>query len=254
MSEYTDREHKRVLLETLHWQTHEPITIKEQYAYGAYQYRLYDYKEAVKWFSLAAKENSIPAIYKLAYCAQYGLGMKRDEKQAENLFLKVLEVPENVEDLEQSYRIGMCFAYGYGVEADARRAVKYFRQAENFPEALYQIGLMHRDGRVGAKMDKQAAAEYFRKAYDGFCEEAIFALFALFEGDFAAFPYVREIKEAYSFKLGRLLRAAELDPCSEYLVRLGDFYRQGYPGDGPIGFKKFQCLAEKYYKAAEILA
>jgi len=253
MSEYTDREHKRVLLETLYWQAHEPTTIKEQYAYGAYQYRLYDYKEAVKWFSLAAKENSIPAIYKLAYCAQYGLGMGRDEKQAENLFFKIFEVPSNLEDLEQSYRIGMCFAYGYGVAVDSRQAMRYFRQAGNFPEALYQIGLMHRDGRAGAKLEKQAA-EYFREAYDGFCEEAIFALFSLFEGDFAAFPYIREIKEAYSFKLGRLLRAAELNPCREYLMRLGDFYRQGYPGDGPEGINKFQRLAEKYYKAAEILA
>jgi len=254
MSEYTDKEHKRVLFETLHWQMHAPVTANEQYVYGEYQYRLYDYKEAVKCFSLAAAENSIPAIYKLAYCAQYGLGMEINEKQAKKLFLKILEVPANIEDTEHSYRVGMCFAYGYGVAVDSRRAMNYFKQAGNFPEALYQIGLMHRDGRAGAGIEKQAAAEYFRKAYDVFCEEAIFALFALFEGDFAAFPYVREIKEAYSFKLGRLLRVAELNPCREYLVRLGDFYRQGYPGDGPIGLKKFQCLAEKYYKAAEILA
>jgi FOG: TPR repeat, SEL1 subfamily len=251
MSGYTDYEHERALAETLYWAAKQPATCEEQYEYGEYHYRLKDYREAVVWYKMAAQAFYIPAVYKLAYCRRYNLGTGSDAGEEAALFRLVLKHDEQENNAPAWYRLGMCLTYGFGTPADERAAVSYFNQAitEN-SEALYELGLYYRDGKGDRPVDPARAAAYFRAAYDGFCEEAIFALFAMHTGDFAAFPYRREIREAYSFKLGRLLRVAELNPCAEYLNRLAAFYRRGYPGDSGEKLAKFQRLAEFYYKKA----
>lgn len=253
MSTYTDREHEKALKETLYWMSKEPITKEEKYYYGEYQYNLKDYIEAVVWYKKSAEEFYIPAMYKLAYCMRNNLGIYSDYEIENELFKKVINEDKKHVQTESIYRLGMCYNYGYGVESDHKKAVSYFRKIENeSAAAMYELGLIYRDGKVGYAVNKEKARQYLRKAYDGFYEDAIFALFYMFEGEFSHFPYIREIKEAYSFKLGQLMRVAELNPCREYILRLADFYYRGYPGDTGEKLERFRSKAQKYYKKVGI--
>jgi len=255
MSTYTDIEHETVLRKTLYWQTKQPSTTEEYFEYAQYQYALKDYKEAVIWYKKAAIEQYIPALYQLAYCLHHQLGIASDDETETSLFKKVIAHDEIANDAEASYRLGMMYTYGYGTEIDEKKGLFYFNQAkEESCQSLYEIGLFYKIGKNGMAVDKAKAEQYFRTAYDQHCEQAIFALFDLFEGNFEEFTYIREIKEAYSFTLGQLMRVAELKPCKEYLLRLADFYGQGYPGDTDENLKKFDRLAKKYrQKAADIM-
>ena len=251
LSLYTDREHERALSETLYWMERNPITKEEKYDYGEYQFKLKDYKEAVKWYRESAEQLYIPAMYKLAYCIRHNLGISSDNYDEIMLFRKVIAHDKGTEDAEAKYRLGMCYTYGYGAEIDEEKGILYFLEAKDeCIDALYEIGICHKEGKAGYDIDKKKAEVYFRKAYDGFCENAIFEIFDMYDGEFSEFAYVREIKEAYSFKLGRLIRIAELRPCKEYLNRLAAFYEKGYPGDTGEKLERFYRIAEKYYKKA----
>lgn len=253
MSAYTDFEHERALKETLYWENHPPVTAEEQYEYGEYQYRLKDFQKALEFYQTAAEEKYAPAMYRLGECYQYGLGCAVNERTAQAWFTKSLACGEDVSAPEAAYRTAMCYAYGYGVAKDEEKAWRLFKTAgDSCAASLFEMALYFRDGKGGLKIDAQQAWAYFRRAYDGRYEEAIFALFAMFEGPFEEFPYQREIKEAYSFQLGRLMRVAELNPCPEYLVRLGAFYGRGYPGDSGEKLQKFKKLALKYFKKAGV--
>lgn len=251
LSLYTDREHERALNETLYWIGRTPFTKEEKYDYGEYQYRLKDYKEAVKWYRESSEQLYIPAMYKLAYCIRHNLGIFSDKDEETMLFRKVIAHDKEVDDVQAKYRLGMCYTYGYGTEIDEENGILYFTKAKDGSiDALYEIGMFYKEGKAGYDVDKKKAEEYFRKAYDGFCENAIFEIFDMHDGEFSEFPYTREIKEGYSFKLGRLIRVAELKPCKEYFNRLAAFYENGYPGDMGEKLERFHRRAQKYYRKA----
>lgn len=251
LSTYTDREHEKALSETRYWMKKVPVTGEEEYGYGEYQYDLKDYKDAVVWYKKSAEKGCISAAFKLAYCIRHNFGIKSNYKVEEQLFKQVIMHDSKEESIEAFYRLGMCYTYGYGIEMNEEKGILYLQRVKNKkPKASYEIGLFYKNGKGKKSIDKKKAEYYFCKAYDGFVEDAIFQIYDMFEGEFSQFPYVREIKEAYSFKLGRLMRTAELRPCREYLLRLADFYKKGYPGDTGDKLEKFYNLAQKYYKKA----
>jgi TPR repeat protein len=251
LSRYTDSQHERALAETLHWMKKRPVGREEEYEYAEYQYRLKDYRKAVLWYGKSAEKDYVPALYRLAYCMRNNMGTVSDLELENFYFRKVVEKDMKLPDKEAGYRLGMCHLYGYGVKKDEDLGLFYLESVKDSNmEALYEIGIAYRDGKGSYKKDIHMAEKCFMKAYGGFCEEAIFAAFDMFHGEFDEFPYKRDIKEAYSFKLGRLVRAAELIPCREYLLRLADFYRRGYPGDSESGRRNFLKLAKKYYERA----
>ena len=53
MSIYTEAEHAVALTDTMRWIKHPPMTPEERYRYGRYHWRLKDYNEAFRWFSMA---------------------------------------------------------------------------------------------------------------------------------------------------------------------------------------------------------
>lgn len=247
MSTYTDRQHEYALNETLYWEKEIPDTPLKAFAYGQYQFSLKDYQEAVTWFQKAAEQNHIPAQFQLAYCLHYQLGILPDNETENQLFANVLIHDHTSLTSEARYRLGMSYTYGFGTPIDEIKGFSYFMQSkEAIPHSLYELGLYYRWGKGSMTPDRNIAAKYFRAAYEQFCEQAIFELFMMFSGPFAEFTFARDIKEAYSFKLGQLLRVAELKPCKEYFHRLADFYEQGYPGDTKENILKFKKLAQTY--------
>lgn len=250
MSIYTDTVHEKALEQTLFLQAMKPVSREDFFAYAQYYFSLKDYKEAVIWYKKAVGLNYIPAMYALAYCMRYELGCASNAEEEALLFGRVLEA-NHTSDFS-AYHMGMCFTYGYGIAVDEEKGFQYFRQAEHeVYEAMYELGLFYKVGKGSIRKDLAKATAFFRKACDGGCEESIFELYAIYDGDFKDFPYQRELRQAYAFKLGRLLRVAELKPCREYLQRVADFYRVGFPDDTEENIQKFLRFANKYQQKAE---
>ncbi len=256
MSTFTDVEHTFAKKATQDWRDRTPGTPEEAYAYADFQYRLKDFCLAAQWYGRAAAEGYVPAQYMLGLCIATRRGIRGRQSEATTLFKHaVAYYKEHLEDPEACYRLGILYLYGYGVEQDAARAREWFQKGAEAGHAgaLYELGKFYRDGKAGCPLDKQEARAYFRKAYDGHWEQAIFADFALFDGPFEAYEYKREIKEAYSFRLGQLMRVAEARPDRETLKAIIALYRHGYPGDTGERKQAFIRKGDKFVKRLETL-
>ncbi len=246
MSAYTDYEHTWGNAQTVKWLAMPPDTPEAYQSYGDYQFRLKDYRLAVEAYSKAMVADLIPALFQLGQCHQLGLGTEKDIDKPDALFRQVIEAEKDSFEPDALYRIGMCHTYGWGTPVDEAKGYGCFiTAATRHAGCAYEVGLCYKEGKAGMKSDQGQAERWLRIAYDGYYEDAIFALFDLYGARFESFPYQREIKEAYSFKVGRLLRVAELTPCSEYWIRLAEFYELGYPGDSPNQKKAFLDRAKQ---------
>ncbi len=254
MSRLTDAAHQRGLKETLRWANENSVTPEDAYAHGVYCEELRHEQEAVKWYKKSADAHYVPAMFRLAYCYKKGLGVVQTTKtdaEADRLFKKVIEHDKKNNGADVQYRLGMCYTYGWGTPTDEAAGWHWLNlSAENEGningDALYELSLYYRDGKAGLKADKQMAEYILHKAYEAHCGAAIFELWNLHEGPFSTFPYKRELTEACCFELGRLLRVAEAYPNQSYYMRVADYYRQGFPGDGKENREKFQELAKLY--------
>jgi len=250
MSLYTDTAHEKALEQTLFWQATKPVSKEDFFVYAQYYFSLKDYQEAVIWYKKAAALYYIPAIYELAYCMRHELGCSSNAEEEAILFGRVLEANKTSDF--SAYHMGMCFTYGYGTAVDEGKGFQYFRQAEHeVYEAMYELGLFYKMGKGNVRKDLAKATTFFRRAYEGGVEEAIFELYDSYDGELKDFPDQRDLKQAYAFKLGRLLRVAELKPCREYLQRVAKFYRAGFSGDTEESVQKFLRFAKEYEKKAE---
>ena len=71
------------------------------------------------------------------------------------------------------------------------------------------------------------------------------------QGDIASYPYEKENKEAYSFKLGKLMGIVHLARSKDANKRVALMYENGYPGDDEEETKRFREKAIPYRKAVE---
>lgn len=144
MSIYTEAEHAIALSDTLYWIEHPPITPRERYAYGLYQYRLKDYNEAFHWFSLAASDGIQHAWFDMGQCLLQNSVDKpcpdttlKDALDANFCFKKAWAyyslsmdktVPENLsQSSDVLYRRAWMLRYGYGTEPDLETAYNLFQ-------------------------------------------------------------------------------------------------------------------------------
>lgn len=245
MSRYTEYEHEYGLKEAKRWWKDIPRKTEEKYEFAMFQYRLYNYAEAVRWLREAVKEGHLNAKYQLAYCLQNGLGVACDSEKANQLFLEYMVKAEKEEPtIEQRYQLGICYAYGFGCIQDNKKAVSCFTSiVKKHSGACYELGKHYRDGTLSFPISKKMAMKYFLKADQLLHGEAIMEHFYLWDGTFEAYPYQREVKEAYSFKLGRLIRATEFHPSVDGIKRVIAMYEKGYPGDQEDAFIRFQRKA-----------
>ena len=254
MSRVTKKIHQQALTETLYWQSATPGTVAEFYRYGMYLFRLKEFVPAFSYFKRASEAGSIPGKFQVACCLHEGYGAETDKAQAAELFAYVINHDEGEANCYSLYRLGYCLMYGLGITKDEEKGLAFFRRiSDSVPSAVYEKALCFRFGRGGVSADPDKACSFLREAYDRFCEEAIFKLFEMHEGPFETFSYVREIKEAYSFRLGQYIRAVELNPSRDSLERLIKMYQAGFPGDTEVQDKQFRQKADKYIKQMKII-
>lgn len=256
MSSYTDREHLEIIQESEKWKNIIPETPEACYKYGQLQYRLKDTEQALFYMDKAAKAGYPPACFLYVVYERKVVGLEQwnrspeYEAKAFSYYIGKANLLEEESAAEIIYRQGMCYRYGIGTEENAEQAKAAFEEIANtHAEAMYELGLYYEK----EKRDAGEAKKWYRKAYDGFCEEAIFAHFNLFEGEFEEYPYQREIQEAYSFRLGRLMRIVTVSPTTYSFIRLAQMYEKGYPGDRGEEKERFCKKGEEFRKKAQLL-
>lgn len=142
-----------------------------------------DYKKAMDWFVIAAKNGSKYAYFQLGLMNERGLGVPRNHTEALKLFRIYSPIAWEVEPkrhidsrsklLQQNtsekaealFEQGLKYANGIGVTEDARTAIKYLASAAQLghPDASYNIGIMYLNG-YGVPMDSQKADLWFQLA------------------------------------------------------------------------------------------
>lgn len=125
------------------------------------------YDEAFRWYKLAAEDNDDEGIANVAYCYEFGYGVKLDYAKA----LEIYAGPaERGFDWAQ-YRLGVMYYEGKGVDKDYSKAVDYFRMAaeQGHPEAQNSLAncYLNREGIS----DPKTVAD--KEAYYWYCKSAL---------------------------------------------------------------------------------
>jgi TPR repeat protein len=133
-----------------------------------------DPKEAVRWYTKAAKTNP-EAMHQLGFLEAFGVGSsKPDDREALKWFLKAAELGH----LQSQYKAAYYYERGMGLKAaDLNEAFKWYKKAaeQNMLEAQLQVGRMYQNGQ-GVGQDYAEAARWFRKAADAGFAPAQYAL------------------------------------------------------------------------------
>jgi hypothetical protein len=99
---------------------------QELFEKGEAFYNARDYKEAAKYFSLAAEKGNEVAMTYLGACYAEGEGVEQDKEEAVKWYRKAAEKG----DTDAMCFLGECFLVGFfGVEQDKEEAIKWYRKA-----------------------------------------------------------------------------------------------------------------------------
>ena len=93
-----------------------------------------DYKTAVKWYKLAAKQGLVDAQYTLGVLYANGQGVPQDYKTA----VKWYKLAAEQGDVSAQFYLGHMYHYGHGVPQDHKTAVKWYRLAAEQGNAFAQ--------------------------------------------------------------------------------------------------------------------
>jgi TPR repeat protein len=124
----------------------------------------------------ACEEGDAPSCHTLGLMHFYGVGVRRSDARAANLFRRAchLRLPSGCFSLVD---VGTAYAEGIGVPRDEAWAVELFSDACEGDTAggCARLGVMYYEGR-GVERDHARAAELFRQACTGFDADSCFNL------------------------------------------------------------------------------
>ena len=84
-----------------------------------------DAEKAAEWFTKAAKQDQMDAVYMLARCYDRGWGVEQDEDTA----VKLYKIAAGEEQADAEYELGRCFELGRGVRKDMDSAIMWYEDA-----------------------------------------------------------------------------------------------------------------------------
>ena len=132
-----------------------------------------DYKEAYKWWALAAKQDHALAIGNMALCCQLGHGTKKDSVLAVNLYEQSIKkgndklIPQHEKNVEKTGSVFSClllhecYQKGIGVKKDQTKAATYLEKAaeKGHLDSQYSTALYYYNTKQYEK-----AAKWFKEA------------------------------------------------------------------------------------------
>lgn len=151
-----------------------------------------DYRKALQYWALSAKQDNVDAIANMAMCYQLGRGIEKDSTMAVNLYKTALQkgnktiipqhenIVKNTGSLFSSQLLKECYQKGIGTKKDAQKYVYYLEKAaekkdvnSQYELALYYLNNKQADKSVtwfkrAAKQGEMGAIYYYGKLmFDG---------------------------------------------------------------------------------------
>jgi len=131
-----------------------------QYQLGLVAEARLDYREAFKWFQLAAKQGLNGAEVDLAYLYITGFGTDKDLEQAVHWYsLAAAQGNPNGE-----YSLGICYLHGEGIEQNLPLARKWISLAITHGDVPRSINAMGLTYEIGPDKDLSEAFKWYDKA------------------------------------------------------------------------------------------
>lgn len=124
------------------------------------------FAKALFWYKKAASANDPIAQNNLGFMYDNGLGVKRNNRKAFELFKLAADAPQG--ELLDPYalvNLGLAYEFGRGTNVDYKEAVKWYQMGADArnSEAEYRLALMYKRG-LGVPRNEQMAASWLKKA------------------------------------------------------------------------------------------
>ncbi len=118
------------------------------------------------FYSLAAKNGHMKATLELAKCYHFGIGVKRNYKEAYELFTQL----NNKGNIDAAYYLGKYYYYGCYVRKNLNKAVSFFRKAaqEGNADAAFCLAMCYEKGH-GVEASWNKALMWYRKSANDEC-------------------------------------------------------------------------------------
>lgn len=119
------------------------------------------YKQAFKFYSMAADAGSATGLFYVGLMYYQGHGCKRDGKAAMSYFEKAIQGKY----YRAYYYMGLCYDFGVGVPRDSAQAFKYYKAGaeKNDPECHVAMSLAYTEG-THVKINYKTAEKHLKKA------------------------------------------------------------------------------------------
>lgn len=132
-----------------------------------------DYKKALQYWALSAKQDNVDAIANMAMCYQLGRGIEKDSTMAVNLYKTALQkgsktiipqheaIVKNTGSLFSSLLLKECFQKGIGTTKDAQKYIYYLEKAAEKKDVAsqYELALHYLNNNQADK-----AVTWFKRA------------------------------------------------------------------------------------------
>jgi TPR repeat protein len=141
-----------------------------QYQIGLEAEQREDYREAFKWFQLAAKQGLNGAQVDLAYLYVTGFGTVKDLEQA--VYWYSLAAAQGNQNAE--YSLGICYLHGEGIEQNLALARKWISLAQSHGDGARSVNAMGLTYEIGPETDLNEALSWYNKAAEMGYNEAQF--------------------------------------------------------------------------------
>lgn len=195
-------------------------------------------KEALKYFSQAAKLGDEYAESYLGLFYEKGLGTKRDYKMASKWYYKAAVKGNSF----SQYSLAMLFLNGTGVSKDYRKAMMWFQKSaeSDYTPAFYQLGRLYYNG-FGVEKDFDNAYKWYKRAAEDGLGAAQYALSFMYKNGEGCKK--NNIKAYYWIE-----QAAENEYEDAYYI-VGKSYLEGLYFD--IDYQKAYYYLKKGYEALD---
>ena len=205
------------------------------------------YQEAIKLFKKSADIGNLDAKFLLGDIYKKGLGIPRDNEQADKYYKDVFEVylkrAENGNRLAQ-YNLGDMYIYGRGVDKNYKEGVEYLKKSaeQGYLKAKYKLANIYRDG-IFADKNKEESDKYFKECFEFYKNEAdIGDVFAQYRVG-CMYKEGLGVEQNYQEAIKYLKISAD-NGNEEAEYDLGEIYKDGLLVD------KNEAEADKYFKKA----
>jgi TPR repeat protein len=210
----------------------EDGNIEVQFQVGfAYEYSVSEpnYEEAYKWYSMAARESHVKAMYHLGLLYENGLGISRDYQKANHLYHQAGQFGS----ADALYQLGKAYHHGRNFAIDPIKAIECYHTTAELgnPEHQCELGRLYEEGELFPKSLLQAL-KWYTKAYLQGYDKISSKLYSIYENR----PY-----EDFFFK--KLFKNLSIASHGQFLLtddylehdyrnlnnRLGAFCALGFP-------------------------